>query len=380
MNFQRFIGIFRKFLEKGPVWALSRTRKEFKHPTFPFMKRLVVSLKTVEQKLASFFNKNKMSGEDPITAVYDLNVNPITFDFASFLIGAEIFSNKNGRNSFVLVIVCRNDDAEVDGKYSSVVDEDGMKWRLENIIFPLINLCPACIGYSVLPNSSNISETIKDKLVFPEFYDGKYIPGNDLKKVYEGKNKFNGLSASIQGLRHINRWKESNNIVDKIITITLRQYSYDPTRNSDINEWVEFSKLVKKEGYIPVFIPDTDACFQRDPRLDGFIVFKDPCWNLGLRMALYEEAYLNFFVPNGPADLAQLNKKVKSICMKFVVPGSLESTYDVYKERGLKIGQRKYDFGEDYQVLSWEMDNFENISKEFYQFLATHSEFSEISS
>ena len=32
----------------------------------------------------------------------------------------------------------------------------------------------------------------------------------------------------------------------------------------------------------------------------------------------------------------------------------------------------KFDFVENYQVLSWEPDTFENISKEFYKFLAAH--------
>ncbi|MBT3666344.1 MAG: hypothetical protein HN548_02605, partial [Opitutae bacterium] len=186
MNFQRFIGIFRKLLEKGPVWSLSRIGNEFRHPTFLFMKRLMLMLKTAQQRLGILFNKNKNNDEDHITAVYDLNTNPITFDFASFLLGAEIFSNKNGKNSFVLLLVNRNDDTEIDGKYSSVVDEAAMKWRLENIILQLINLCPACIGYSVLPKSSSISEIIKDKLVFPEFYDGKYIPSHDLRKLKKG--------------------------------------------------------------------------------------------------------------------------------------------------------------------------------------------------
>lgn len=141
-------------------------------------------------------------------------------------------------------------------------------------------------------------------------------------------------------------------------------------RNSNVDEWVKFSNQIKKEGFIPVIIPDTDACYEQDPRFEGLVIFRDACWNLGLRMALYEESYLNFFVPSGPATMAFMNNKVKIICMKMIVPGSIEATDDVYKGRGLKIGQRKFEFSEDYQVISWEMDNFDIIRKEFNQFLA----------
>ena len=42
-----------------------------------------------------------------MTAVYDLNVNPITFDFVYFLVGAELFAKKYGKNSFVVSFVQR---------------------------------------------------------------------------------------------------------------------------------------------------------------------------------------------------------------------------------------------------------------------------------
>ena len=117
---------------------------------------------------------------------------------------------------------------------------------------------------------------------------------------------------------------------------------------------------------------DTFSCFEQDNRLDGFIVFREPCWNLGLRMALYEESYLNFFVANGPSIIAHLNKKVASIGMRWLVPGSIHASRDSYEAKGVSVGQSEYSFSEGHQVLSWKEDTVENICEEFNGFLASH--------
>ena len=129
--------------------------------------------------------------------------------------------------------------------------------------------------------------------------------------------------------------------------------------------------MIKEKGFTPVFIPDTEACLEHDPRLDNFIVFEAPCWNLGIRMALYEGVDLNFFTSNGPASIAQLNRNAASIIMKHVVSGSVHSTIEVNKKLGIREGQKTYDFFEDhFQILSWKDDTFENIIEEFNKYLA----------
>jgi hypothetical protein len=127
------------------------------------------------------------------------------------------------------------------------------------------------------------------------------------------KNNFIGLHASVHGKKWIKEWKETNKIIGNIVTITLRQYGYDITRNSNIDEWVKFSEYIKIAGFLTFFVPDTESSFKHDSKLDGFILFRDVCWNIRLRTALYEKVILNFFVSGRPASLAQLNKKAKSV-------------------------------------------------------------------
>lgn len=370
MSFRIAARIVGKIFEKGLTWAVWRVKNEFKSPSFRIAKHILTAVRKSKRWVGTLFHKNESHDQDYVTAIYDLNSNAITFDFAYFLMGAELFSRKNGRSSFVVWFVQRNNDLEKDKTYNSVVDESSVKWRFENVVLPLINLCPACIGYSVLPEMVDISEAVKGRLVYPDLYDGKYTPAMDYKEIYLSarEGQFVGLCASTQGLRYVKSWREANNLTGPIVTITIRSYGYDISRNSNIDEWIKFAELIKVKGIVPVFIPDTDACFERDHRLDGFIVFREPCWNLGLRMALYEASKLNFFVSSGPANIAQLNRKVRYVCMKIVVPESLQATEDLLEDRGMRIGQRKYDFAEEYQVLSWGEDSVENILDEFHRF------------
>jgi hypothetical protein len=353
------------------LWTFLRIRQEFRQPSFRFVRDIMVAFKKINRRLNAILCKEKIDATDYVTAVYDLSANPVTFDFAYFLAAAELFALNNNKSNFTVLFVPQNHDYIINEKYRSVVDKENMKWRVENIILPLMSIYPACIGHSILPKGSDVTEAVKGKFLFPEFYSENFPAAKFYKEVNASKNKFFGFSASIQGKRHIESWKKSNEITVKMVTLTLRQYNYDPKRNSNVDEWIKFAQFIREKGFTPVFVPDTDACFEYDARLDDFIVFEAPCWNLGIRMALYEEADLNLFSPNGTASIAQLNRNVASITTKFVTPNSSDANVEINLQRGVSEGQNTYDFFDDhFQVLSWKEDTFENILKEFNRFLA----------
>jgi hypothetical protein len=371
MNSKRLITFFRKIYNKGGLWTFLRVRQEFRQPSFRSVLDAMVAFKKANRRMKAIFFKEKKGITDYVTAVYDLNANPITYDFAFFLAAAELFALKNKKNGFIVLLVPRRDDIIVDKKYRSVIGEENVKWRFENIILPLMSIYPACIGHSILSQRSDVSEAIKGKFLYPEFYSESFSEADYYREVVTSKNKFFGFSASIQGKRHIESWKKLNKITGKMVTITLRRYNFDPIRNSKVDEWVKFAQFIREKGFTPVFIPDTDACFEHDRRFDDFIVFEAPCWNLGIRMALYEDGCLNFFSPNGAAAIAILNRNARSISMKQMAPNSLISTEKAFERMGIRVGQKTFGFFEDhFQILSWEDDTFENIREEFNRFLA----------
>ena len=102
--------------------------------------------------------------------------------------------------------------------------------------------------------------------------------------------------------------------------------------------------------------------------LDDFIVFNEPCWNLGLRMAINELAFVNLFYVNGPSSICTLSKKCRSILFFPVIEESTYANSTTFEKFGLINGQRRYNFAESYQFLSWKRDSFENIKDDFMEF------------
>ena len=88
-------------------------------------------------------------------------------------------------------------------------------------------------------------------------------------------------------------------------------------------------------------------------------------------MAIYELAFVNFFYSNGTSVIGSLNKKIRMIAMNPVIEESLQAKANIYKTYGLVSGQRRHNFAEKYQFLSWKHDTFENIRDEFLEFVSS---------
>jgi len=307
---------------------------------------------------------------EPILAVYDLNSNTRTFDFAYFLVGAECYARLNNHPSFHLIIIQHNPDV-ISMRNAEYVraNKDTQRWRFENIILPLISLCPACVGHSYLPMSESLRTQFVDRHVYPLGYDGHHIPGLDHANVCDLANQldhFDGLCASPLAKTQIQRWKRHNKIENNVITITLRQYPHDPSRNSNLPEWIKFAHEIRMEGFEPVLVPDNYRLFDNDDG-GGCFVCREAALHMDLRAALYEDAQLNFFIPNGPTALGLLNRNVNYVEMNLLVSESQDSNADALHTRGTRIGQRSYFTvpSGSYQVLSWLTDVHENIRHEF---------------
>ena len=354
------------------MWLYRRVKFELVSPTFPLMRYLVKRVEYLRRLFRSkkIVTQTNIVSSDNLWAIYDLNFESITFDFAHFLAAAETFGKKHGKSKLYVLLVQKDLQLLGGEEYLATVSDDNQKWRVNNIIVQLAHLYPACIGYSFVPKDSELLNLIPNELVYPAGYSHTYKPGLDYVDVFKLINLklFSGFHAPKQGLDYIYKWQKLNDISNPMVVITLRQYGYDVSRNSNIEEWVKFAYWVKGQGYTPVFVPDTDSCWAPNNLLDGFIIFNEPCWNLGLRMALNELAFVNLFYLNGPASICSLSKKPRSILFFPVIEETIHCNSAAFKAFGLTNGQRRYNFAEPHQFLSWKRDSFENIQDEFMEF------------
>ena len=360
------IKIIKKIKDKGLRWFLFRLKSEIRNPTNLYFKIIVDNMLRLRMSVTKPLLRKER--DDLLYAIFDMECAPITFNIAEFLVDAELESRNINKNGFVVVVVPLEKEPKYENEeYLSVVDSASKSWRFQNIVLPIISLSSSCKGIYILPQRKDVEQYVRNFDIYPDIYDSKNIRYLDAGKLYrklDRPNMFEGLRATKQGLRYVDKWIKANNINKPIVTITIRDYGYDKVRNSNLDAWSRFSTYLDGSGYVPVIIPDIDGDdLDQTYFSDGFI-YKEAAWNMMLRMALYELVYLNFFVSGGPLSLAIMNPKCSYIAMNLFAEGSVIDTKDAYKKIGYDVGTN-YKFSTENQKLVYDTDSYDNIVSEF---------------
>ena len=317
-------------------------------------------------------NKQKSTRQDVVVhAIYDTEKNPISYDIAFFLQAAEIFRKISGASHLIVSIVWPSDIVEIPGipdSYNLAVDAHSKSFRMVHI----------AVQMSQLISTSGVFQ-IKDRKFANaplEILKGSKIitypsPDNTHHSIYyrlvnENPNLMEGFSASHAAHRYIQDWlKTLQGKSKKILCITLRQYAYDTQRNSNLDAWQDFLGRIDLDEYSVVIVPDTDRFADQEPLFGGrYPVFVPACFDADLRFALYEIAYLNMFVNNGPGSAATLSRKIRYLMFKMLAPDVPHCTEDVLMQLGFTPGKSPTYAGA-FQKWVWADDDADTLWSEF---------------
>ncbi|MEX0828274.1 MAG: hypothetical protein WD005_04915, partial [Haliea sp.] len=165
---------------------------------------------------------------------------------------------------------------------------------------------------------------------------------------------------------YVDQWRDANRFGSrKLIVITLRDYQYMPERNSNIDAWARFAGTLNTTEFAVVFVPDTETAMDPVPAaLSDFHFVSEAAWNLGIRMALYEAAYLNLMVNNGPHGLCMFNERCRYIMFKILTESAPQTTREYMTFLGFEIGKSP-PFSTRFQRWVWEEDTLPVIEREF---------------
>ena len=310
----------------------------------------------------------KQEKRSVLFATYDLESLPLSYDIAFFIQAAEVTRQNLDCESIVLTILAPEDidnQAGVSKEVYSVVDGHAREFRINNICLQMGQLMPTVESLTVkYRNTRDITQEIHGVNVC-EYPTGKPAHNEHYKLLNQYPGHVTGFSASIEAHRIVNKWLKRISAGRKVICISLRQYKVDIERNSNISEWAEFAWWLDKREYSVVVVPDTDhlADFYESP-LSIYPVFEPACFLIDLRMALYELAYLNMFVSNGPAYAATLFKKINYLMFKITLNDVLLASPDVLEWLGYEIGgSPKY--ATPFQHWVWESDTADVLYRKF---------------
>gem|GEM_PF-1331622 len=369
-----------KIRTEGAGWIFRRLLVEAEAPsTLPgrFLHRLARQLLRLVhfpgRALRGWVDVGAEPSQDTLTAFYDLKVAPVTFDFLWFLVSADALRREMDLASTHVVIVPGPHEGlrREEPIYEKTVDLEARRWRIHNVLIGAAPLLPSCSSLSIL-GARDEAAFLRNRIghrVYPRLYEPALPvsphPSDCLDIARRHSGPIGVLRATVQGLRYVDRWLSVRSKGRRVLTVTLRDYEFGRDRSSNTHAWVEFCRGLDESIYFPVFVPDTEKSLEYpSPQLSGFSHFTETSWNVGLRMALYERAWLNLGVNNGPMGLCWLNDRTRYLTFKMVTPTVPQATRKALVGLGFEPDQ-SLPFATPLQRWVFEDDTLEVIARHF---------------
>lgn len=178
------------------------------------------------------------------------------------------------------------------------------------------------------------------------------------------------LQSSVQAQRFVDRWLAPRLDGRGLVTITLRDYAFMTARNSDTRAWAMFARRLPRDRYLPVLVLDTERTLDPIPEaLQGLEILPEASWSVPLRLALYERAFLNLGVNNGPLLMGALAARTRLLVFKMITPSVPQTTEEFMRRLGFEIGGQ-LPFATPLQRFVWEDDRLPVIEREFAAMVA----------
>ena len=295
-----------------------------------------------------------------------------SFDMMTFLFLAE--NKRIERNLRGIYVVIHLGEGSNFWRYSEQSREFGHNghWRFFNMVIQSLALLPSLTGFCVCSTPQEVRRFWAGhwRTSFPDGYS-YYFPtvAHSIRSVFALPENAKGrLESGCEARRQIDRWIELHGQQKRIITITLREYRYFQKRNSNVEAWARFCETIDTDKYCVVVLRDTDAAFDTGVKFGDAILFAVPCFNLQLRLALYEKAYLNLGTNCGC-----LAAYFYSDCNYLYFMQTVDDDPDYgfasknEWERAGVIPNKTFAFRyqKGHQKMIWERDSYEVIRKEF---------------
>ncbi len=298
-----------------------------------------------------------------------MEIAPPGYNVTNFIVLADIERERRGLDAIHVVLVpglgdgFRAEDVEYAVSHKL--------WRVRNLVWPATSLLPTCSGTTVCADREEAGRILSgcDDRIFPTGYSivnplayHDYATINAL--AMEGV-VIPRLRATEQARNYVSQWLADHAGERRPIVVTLREASYDIGRNSTVENWAAFAHSLDTSIYCPVIVRDTEAVFSSLPEeLEGLPVFHEPSVNIDVRAALYEAAFLNIGINQGPTTLWHFLQDVSYLTI--YVNDRMPEGWDLYHINGsgfvrgedmrwANLGQRTY----------WGDDSIEEITSEF---------------
>ncbi len=344
--------------------TIKRIKQEIITPTRDFLKRLLFILHNVIDIFSIKIDKRKIP-----YLIYDVRNNPITFDFVFIVYYAYLFFLKKGIKSFKLIIYEPNNyqyDRPMLASYSKYISNLDLKKRISSMILPIADSFNCINTIEFISSHKDFKKlNIDTRYILPQFFDPRiYSPiVQNHKKIYFNllNNKKRGLYPYLKSIfskEEIIEKISSKKKIIKYATITLRDYGYNPVRNTSSKEIKIALCYAKSHGLKLILVPDEIKNLKKYDIPKEIIIYSGARESLKERIGLYSYSEMNIFPPCGAANISLFIRSSRTIILKFGDPNSIDSSSKYYKETyNIDYGQQPYQGLKGY--LDWYTNYYE---------------------
>lgn len=293
--------------------------------------------------------------------IYDTTLEPFTYDLTWTLAAIELERKRaNICDIHMVFIVPKKWYAYTEShEYNRMMKAENISWRFYNILLPLCQLLPSIKNISVF-SSPYVARVFLALTAFRKY------PKNSLslfphklnarKDIFAAKDMMPCLTAPSKAVFFSSQWLEKNAAGRKVITMTFRQYGYGAARNSNEDAWAQLTHDLDAEEYFVVLLPDTDQVLTfDDSNFANAKVFEVACFDVRIRMALYEAAWMNMGVNTGPMALCYFGK-TSLVQVKKITESTSQSRSELITQHGFEIEKQPVFFSYQ-QKIHWNYDD-----------------------
>jgi len=223
-----------------------------------------------------------------LTAFYDLERGPVSYDFATWLVRAMMERDARKLARLHVVVVPKEDGLGGFSRHWGPHDEHAARWRLWHIV---VGLCPlARATVTVAASRAQAEQMRREPCWWPA--DKAHLAAPIMDAARAGA-RIPQFAATEGARRYVRKWLSG--LQRMVVTLTLRNQANEPARNPSHAEWRELHAWLEASGYEVIVVDDSNDALEQGR---GYAEL-DP----DLRLALYERAAMNVVGQNGPAAL-----------------------------------------------------------------------------
>jgi hypothetical protein len=335
---------------------------------FDYNQRKPIALKNISLE--------PVSKKSTLYAFYDLSINLPCYDVTIFCVLAELKRKELGLKHIHFVVVPSRSEQGGHIGSTSYYNRADYQWRIDKILRGCFECITSCAGISVLSHREEADALCKHRHRFPNDYlpntRSRVLSTTDLPSNKKTDREFCAFSAPNNAQHLVNDFLNIRLNNRKLIVITLREYGSSTERNSNIKAWAQFIQTLDTKKYYVVIIRDSYNCLSAPiAEFVGLEVdyLHAASLDFTLRVALYQSAYVNMNINNGPIFVQNFIEQCRYINFIWVDDNNPAISTSLFEKSKIQIDEH-YQFRQHaLQHLIWKKDEFSNIKYAFEQFL-----------